>query len=408
MLAVAFAVPAITPAQQPRKQSLLNGLKVLMFPDPSANKVVVRIRVNSGAAFDPQGKEGLMAALANNFFPTDAAKEYFRDELGGSLQLHVTYDYIEVLASAKPDSFIPMMETLSGGITSAPIDKETTAKVKSDLAAKVTELGADPNYVADNAAASRLFGTFPYGRPVFGTVDSIKKIEPGDLIGAKQRFLTADNSVMTISGAFQPQQATQAVKRYFGGWTKSDVKIPATYRLPDAPPPGLLTVQSPVAGQFAIRVALRGTARSAADMAAADVYARIIEARLKARLPVADSGNVFVRSDAFVLPGSIVIGFAGTKNDVGNANGKIDINELLPKVFSDAISDAEFSSARTAAASDWTKWAPEKFWLDAETYGTNPQTDRSAFDTLTIAKVRDFAAWASHQPIATVLVNTPK
>jgi hypothetical protein len=408
MLVVVFAVPAATLAQQPRKESLLNGLKVLMFPEPSADKVVVRIRVNSGAAFDPQGKEGLMAALANNFFPTDAAKEYFRDELGGTLQLHVTYDYIEVAASAKPDSFIPMMETLSGGITSSVIDKETTANVKADLAANVAKLGADPSYVAENAAASRLFGTFPYGRPVLGTVDSIKKIEPGDLIGAKQRFLTADNAVMTISGVFQPQQATQAVKRYFGGWLKSGVKVPATYRQPDAPRPGLLTLQSPVAGQFAIRVSLRGTARSAADMAAADVYARIIEARLKARLPLADSGNVFVRSDAFVLPGSIVIGFSGTNGEVGNANGKIDINDLLPKVLGDTITDSEFAAARSAAASDWTKWAPEKFWLDADTYGTNPQIDRAAFDTLTVVKVRDFATWASRQPIASVLVNTPK
>ena len=82
MLLTALAVPAF--AQQPRKESLLNGLKVLMFPDPSSDKVWVRIRINSGSAFDPQGKEGLMQLMAANFFPTDAAKEYFRDELGGS------------------------------------------------------------------------------------------------------------------------------------------------------------------------------------------------------------------------------------------------------------------------------------------------------------------------------------
>src|SRR5690349_16152319 len=113
LLMLAALLPLSIPAQQPRKESLLNGLKVLMFADSSTDKVWVRIRIHSGSAFDPQGKEGLMTVLANNFFPTDAAKDYFRDELGGSLDIRANYDYIEIGASAKADSFIPMMETLS-------------------------------------------------------------------------------------------------------------------------------------------------------------------------------------------------------------------------------------------------------------------------------------------------------
>jgi hypothetical protein len=364
--------------------------------------------VNSGSAFDPQGKEGLMAALANNLFPTDAAKEYFRDELGGSLEIRANYDYIEIGAWGKADSMIPMLETLGGAITNTVVDKETTAKLKTDLQAKIKQLDMDTNYVADNAAAKRLFGTFPYGRPVYGTEDSVKKIDFGDLIDAKQRFLTADNSTMTISGNFQSTRAIQAVKRYFGGWVKADKRVPATFRQPDDPPPGLMTVASPTAGEFAIRFAFRGTSRSAADMAAADIYARVIEVRLKARVPAEESANVFVRSDPFVLPGWIVIGFSGTKSDIGEGNGKVNVNDLLPKVLGEPIDDTEFASARAAGAAAWAKRAPEEFWLDADTYNTNPQTDRTAFDTMTLAKVRDFAAWVTRQPIASVLVNTPK
>src|SRR6476469_6123075 len=113
MLTLLAAVPALTLAQQPRKESLLNGLKVLMFPNNGADKVWVRIRVHSGSAFDPQGKEGLMQMLAANFFPTDAAKQYFRDELGGSLEITANYDYIEVDASSKPENLVPMLETVS-------------------------------------------------------------------------------------------------------------------------------------------------------------------------------------------------------------------------------------------------------------------------------------------------------
>jgi zinc protease len=402
------SVPALTCAQQPRKESLLNGLKVLMFPDPGSDKVWVRIRIHSGSAFDPAGKEGVMQMLAANFFPTDAAKEYFSDELGGSLTITANYDYIQVDSSAKPDNLIPMLETLAGGIVNTVIDKDTTAKLRSEMLAKVKTLDTDTANFADRAAARRLFGTFPYGRPQYGTEESIRKIDLTDLQDAKSRFLTGDNATMAISGNFQPTRAMQAVKRYFGGWTKSDRRVPATFRQPEDPPAGVMTIASPVAGQFAIRFALRGTSRSAADMAAADVFARIVEARLKARVPAADIANVFARSEAHMLPGWIVIGFSGAKNDIGSGNGKIDANELVSKALRDPVTDAEFNAARSAAANEWARRSPEQFWLDVDTYTLTPQSGDRVFDSLTAARVRDFAAWVTRQPIATVLVNSPK
>src|SRR5258706_13638309 len=84
----------------PRQEKLLNGLKLLMWPDGQANKVWVKIRIHSGSAFDPQGKEGLMKLLADSFFPTAATREFFTDDLGGSLEVVSNYDYIQVNASS--------------------------------------------------------------------------------------------------------------------------------------------------------------------------------------------------------------------------------------------------------------------------------------------------------------------
>jgi predicted Zn-dependent peptidase len=69
----------------PRQEKLLNGLKLLMWSDPSASDVKVSIRIHSGAAFDPQGKEGVMQLLADNIFPTAASKSYFAEDLGGGV-----------------------------------------------------------------------------------------------------------------------------------------------------------------------------------------------------------------------------------------------------------------------------------------------------------------------------------
>ena len=206
----------------PKQEKLLNGLKILMWSDQKADKVSVKLRVHSGSAFDPQGKEGVMKMLSDNLFPNEAASDFFTEDLGGGLEIRTTYDYIQINASAKPESFLTMMETIATAVANPAIDKETTAKLRTALLEKISKVQADPAYVADRAIAARLFGTFPYGRPIYGTADSVQKIDYADLLDARQRFLTADNATIAITGNFDRSLALKALRRYFGSWLKSD------------------------------------------------------------------------------------------------------------------------------------------------------------------------------------------
>lgn len=410
LIFLAFAVFSSSSfAQKPRQEQLLNGLKLLMWSDAKADKITVRIRVHAGSAFDPQGKEGVMQMLSDNLFPNVAAFEFFETDLGGSLSVETTYDYIQIEGSsvADNDKFLSMIETLASAVANPVIDKETTAKLK-DSHLKSLRVPQAPGYVADHAVAQRLFGTFPYGRPQNGTEDSIKKIDFADLIEAKQRFLTADNATVTISGNFNPSYGYKAVRRLFGAWLKSDKRVPSQFRQPDDPPAGLQTLPSPRADVAAIRFAVRGTARNGADMAASQVYAAILQNRLKARVPEAHSADVFVRSESHVQPGIILIGFAAGKNEVGTGNGKIDANDLVTKAISDTITDAEFQTARTTVAGKWTARAIEDLWLDADTYKiASVDADRAMFDKVTLADIRAFAERTQKSPMVSVLLNTP-
>lgn len=114
---------------QPKQEKLLNGLKILMWPDAKADSVTVTVRVHSGTSFDPQGKEGVMRLLSENIFPERAAREFFTEDLGGGLSVEANYDYIEIIASSKPENFLTMVETLSAAIANPTIDKPTTAKL---------------------------------------------------------------------------------------------------------------------------------------------------------------------------------------------------------------------------------------------------------------------------------------
>ncbi len=100
----------------PREEKLLNGLKLLIWNQPNAEKVSVKIRIHSGSAFDPQNKEGTMALLADSLFPNEPVKEFFREDLGGSLEVTSNFDYIQIDATANSDQFLTMLESLASAV----------------------------------------------------------------------------------------------------------------------------------------------------------------------------------------------------------------------------------------------------------------------------------------------------
>ena len=233
----------------------------------------------------------------------------------------------------------------------------------------------------------------------------MKTIDFADLVDAKGRFLSADNATIAISGNFDRSLGFRAVRRYFGGWLKSDKRVPSTFRQPDDPPVGLQVVASPAAGKTAIRYAMRGLARNDKNLVASLIFTNIIETRLKARVPSGHKGDVFVRNEYHALPGMITIGFSADKGEFGTANGKVEANELVGKAIIDPITDSEFQAAKTAVLNEWASRDAISFWLDVDTFRIAEPTSKNA--EITIADVKAFAESASKKPMAAILVNTP-
>ncbi len=408
--AVALVLSMILPAvfsqstQTPKQEKLLNGLKVLMWSDAKADKVAVRLRIHAGSAFDPQGKEGVMQMLADNIFPEETARAFFTEDLGGDIEIITNYDYIQINASSKPEGFLTMMETISAAVANPGIDKETTQKLRNALLRRVAELEAHPAYISDQAVSHRLFGTFPYGRPQKGSLESVKKIDFPDLIDARERFLTADNATIAVTGNFDRALAFRAIRRYFGGWLKSDKKVPLTFRQPDEPASEVLMVEVPKPIAAISRFAIRGVARNDKDLAPSLVFAAILEQRLRSRLPGQAAGDLFVRSDPHTLPGIIMIGF---NSPIPGPDAKTSPREMVTKALADLVTEEEFRTASAAVRNTWAKQDPVSFWLDADTYKTfSPEADARLFDKISLADVNAYAARARKLPFAVVMISS--
>ena len=401
LLLLSLIAPAVFPQRtdirSPRQETLLNGLKVIMFSDPKSDKVSLKLRINSGSAFDPQGKEGVMKLLSDNIFPSDEARNLFAEDLGGSLSIDTNYDYVQINATARPDQFLTMLDTVANAVSSIDVNKETTAKLKAAQLARVQELEKNPVYVADQSVAKRLFGAFPYGRPVDGTAESIDKIGYADLVDAKLRFFTSDNATLAISGNFDSNLAYRAARRLFGGWLKADKKTPSTFRQPDAPDATLQSVVLDGGGDKELRYAVRGVARNDASYAASEVLAEIMRSRIAARS--GSDATVSVESDAHILPGNFVIRLSGSTVTPITS----DPAQAIAQILSARITDAEFQAARSAVDARWRGTDAMDLWLDVDTFKTAEPKNTGL--VVTLSDVQTLADKISRSPVASVMVE---
>ncbi len=404
-----FSCAQTAKSANPRPEKLLNNLKLLMWQNAAADQVTVKLRVHSGAAFDTLGKEGTMALLADALFPNETVREFFKDDLGGSLTVESNYDYLQINATGSADKVLTILETVAAAVTKPTLDKETTAKVKAVRLERIKELERNPAYIADLAVAKRLFGDFPYGRSAEGTTASLAKIDFADLLLAKQRFLTADNATLAVSGNIKYDYVFKAVRQLFGGWEKADKKVPATFAQPSAPDTKFYLIKSDINNASELRFAFRGSARRDKDFAAAQILTVVLQNRLKKK----ENGKALLRQDSYFLPGLVVLKFADWDSSSlkRTADAGVSLSEsffnyvedlLGQNVSADEFQTAKADALRTSAGRDAID-----AWLDVNSFQLAPLKDGAPSANATLADVQQvLERWRKEAVVKTLLLKS--
>ena len=381
-----FALAAVcqTPAQAqlltpPERFELLNGLRVVLLSRPGDQDVLLKLRIHSGAAFDLAGKGGSMALLGDLLFPDPATREFFTEEMQGRLNVVTDYDSITLTLQGRTREFERIIEILRTALVTTQLTPENVTKARNGRVKIIKETSISSSTLADRAIAARLFGDFPYGRPSTGTSESLERIERGDLMLARERFLNPNNATLVIIGGVEKTRASRALRQLLGAWRKSERVIPATFQQPAVPDARILIMNAPTEQSAEVRLAVRGFARSDPDSQAADLLALVALKRWENFLPELARNPVFVRHDSFVLPGMFVMG--ATVDNLLATKSLATAQEVVKSLTSQAVTETELETARGQAIAALGKQLDTKdgtadAWLDVDTYPTKSGDDR--------------------------------
>jgi zinc protease len=399
---------AQTPVQQPEREQLLNGLRLLFFLKPGSPDVILKLRINSGTAFDLSGKSGQMALLGDLLFPDPATVDYFTDEMGGKLDVKVTYDSLTITMVGKADQLEHIVEVLRNALVATQFAPELVTKMRDARIKLLRDTIISPSEVADRAIAARLYGDFPYGRPASGSPEDVARVDRADVMQAQERFLNSNNATLAIIGGVTKPRAMKTLRQLLGPWRKSEQIIPTTFRQPNPPDTRTLIVNVP-GPTVELRLAARGVSRSDTDYPIAMVLARVAQHRWQAMSPELAKQPVFVRSDAYVLPGALVMGAAVTELTVADSLAKA--RKVLESLMTTPATPDELERAKNELSGEamTLQGKPEALadpWLDAETYRLSaPQDQMALLRAVTPADVQRVAQRLFNKTIVSVVAG---
>ena len=365
---------------EPEREQLLNGLRLLFWLKPGSPDVILKLRINSGAAFDLSGKSGQMALLGDLLFPDPATVDYFTDEMGGKLDVKVTYDSTTITMVGKAAELERIVEVLRNGLLATQFTPEIITRMRDGRIKLLKDSTISPAAVADRAIASRLFGDFPYGRPAAGSPEDLARVDRADLMLARERFLNSNNATIAVIGGVTKQRAMRTLRQLLGPWRKSEQIVPTTFRQPLPPVAKTLIVNVP-GPSVEVRLATRGVSRSDADFHITEVLARLAQHRWQAAAPELATQPVFVRSDAYVLPGAFVMG--ATVNTQSAVDSVLNAKKVLDSLVNAPATVDELERAKNEVVNEVTVMlakpenAPDPF-LDMDTYRMSAVQDRIA------------------------------
>ena len=382
VLSLFLMAPATFPQAptEPEREQLLNGLRLLFWLRPGSPDVILKLRINSGAAFDLSGKAGEMALLGDILFPDPATVDYFTDEMGGKLDVKVTYDSTTITMVGKASELERIVEVLRNAILATQFTPEIINRMRDARIKLLRDTSIVPASVADRAIAARLLGDFPYGRPVAGSPEDLARVDRADLMLARDRFVNSNNATLAIIGGVTKARAMRTVRQLLGPWRKSEQIVPTTFRQPTAPDAKTLVVNVP-GPSVEVRLASRGVSRSDSDFHAAAVLAKLAQHRWQATAPELATQPVFVKSDAYVLPGIFVMG--ATVNTQNAADAVANARKVLDTLVNTPATAAELDRAKNEVVNEVAAMltkpenAPDP-WLDMDTYRMTAVQDQIA------------------------------
>ncbi len=214
-----------------KEKTLPNGLHVIAVKKDKLPIFHMQLTIRVGSLLDPEGKEGLANLVGvmvdegtRNRTSEQIASEI--EEMGGSFSVNVGRTHTEVTIRSLTDDADSMLAITSDIVMNATFPEKEFQREKRRQKASIQNSLSNPNYVASVRLYELTYEGTRLSHPPEGYVNSVDKIERGDLMEFHERYWRPNISYVVVVSSLDPDEAIAKVEKYFSGWEKGDVNLP--------------------------------------------------------------------------------------------------------------------------------------------------------------------------------------
>jgi zinc protease len=271
-------------------KTLPNGLKVFVVSDRREPSVAARLIIfSAGGIDDPAGSPGVSQMTANLL--TQGTKRRSAQDIadaidfvGGQLTAQAGKDATTITLNVVKKDLNLGLDLMSDVVLHPAFKPEELDRRREQVLSSLTVQYSNPDYLASLTFNHVVYSGSPYGWPIEGTPDTVKKLKSEDLVKFHDAHYAPNQGFLAFAGDIAPEEAFALAEKYFGDWAKID--LPAATPAVPAPISGqhIWLIDKPDAVQTQIRVGKLGVRRADPELIPLQVTNRIFGGGYNSRL----------------------------------------------------------------------------------------------------------------------------
>lgn len=213
---------------------LENGLKVLLFPDPSKPTVTVNLTVFVGSRHEGYGEAGMAHLLEHMLFKgtpdhpsVPKALQARGAQFNGTTWLDRT-NYFETLP-ANDDNLEFALRLEADRMMNSFIKGEDLASEMTVVRNEFERGENQPHSILAQRMTSAAFNWHNYGKSTIGNRADIERVPVEKLREFYAKYYQPDNAMVIVAGQFEKDKALEFIGKHFGKIPRPTRKLDQTY-----------------------------------------------------------------------------------------------------------------------------------------------------------------------------------
>jgi zinc protease len=187
--------------------------------------------VRTGSGANPRNKAGLadlVADMLDEGTATRSASAIAEEiaQLGATLSTNATWDASSLSVSALTENIDRALDVWADVLLRPAFSEDDLARVRENLLSTLARRKDSPPLVAGLTFARALYGeNHPYGWPLVGTEESVRRIARADVQNFFQTFYRPNNAVLVVAGDIREADLRAQMEKRLAGWKPKPAKV---------------------------------------------------------------------------------------------------------------------------------------------------------------------------------------